>query len=118
MTTANEKKDMILMALVFTSKSISDCIDEPNHCVAVRLGKFAEILYGAACVRVGRSVPHDGLLHVAGAAVVEPVAVSGTYLREAASPERGGAAPAGADVVDHLQPVLDHVGVRPYLLMR
>ena len=43
---------------------------------------------------------------------------AGATLVQATSPKRGGAAPSGTDVVHHVQLVLNHVRVRPNLLIR
>ena len=65
-------------------------------------------------------MPHDGFNHVAGTAVMQPVAFerAGTFLMQPSAPQRSGAAPAGANIVLHVQAVLYQVGVRPYFLVR
>ena len=94
-----------------------DGIDELHDGIAVLLAEVAEFLHGPAGVALAVAVPHDGFDDVAGAAVVQTVGGAGADGGEAAAPQRGGAAPAGADVVLHVQLVLDHVGVGPYLLV-
>lgn len=95
-----------------------DRLYEEYDVVAVSLLQVAELLDGVAGVALGVAVPHDGLQGVACAAVVETVFGTGTELRQSATPERSGAAPASADIVLHVETVLHEVGVWPYLLVR
>ena len=62
-------------------------------------------------------MPHDGFDNVAGATVVQTVSVSRADRRQSASPQRCGAAPTRADVILHVELVLDVVAVRPNLLV-
>ena len=63
-------------------------------------------------------MPHDSLDDIASASVVKAVAMAAAERCEAASPERSGAAPTSADVVDHKEAMLNEVAVRPYFLVR
>ena len=93
-----------------------DGVDKFHDGVAFRFGEFAEFFDRPAGIAARAAVPHDGFDDIAGAAVVETVAVAATNGRETATPEGSGAAPTGTDVVDHLEAVLNHVGVGPDLL--
>ena len=95
----------------------SDGFDERHHGVAVLLAQLAELLDRASGVALGAAVPHDGFNHGTGAAVVHAVGGAGALAAQPSSPQRRGATPAGAYVVDHEQTVLDHVGIGPYLLV-
>ena len=95
----------------------SNGIDEFYDSVAVFLGQFAEFLHGAAGVALGVAVPHDGFDDGLGAAVVQTVATASADFRQATTPQRRGAAPTRADVVHHVELVLDVVAVRPNLLV-
>ena len=94
-----------------------NCIDEFHDSVAVFLRQFAELLHRAAGVALGVAVPHDGLDDSLRAAVVQTVAASGASCTQATTPKRSGAAPTRADVVLHVELVLNVVAIRPNLLV-
>ena len=64
-------------------------------------------------------MPHDGLQRRTCPAVVQSVGILGTgaTLVQATSPQRCSTAPSRTDVVHHVQLVLYHVRIRPYLLI-
>ena len=82
-------------------------VNEFHDGIAVFLRQFAEFLHCAAGIALGIAMPHDGLDDGLGATVVQTVAASSAAGRQATAPERGGAAPARADVVLHVKLVLD-----------
>ena len=100
----------------------SDGFDEIDDLVALLLRQVAEFLHRTVGVAhttlVLATVPHDGLHHVAGPTVVQPLHATATLSGQPTSPQRSGAAPARADVVLHPQAMLHKVGVGPYLLVR
>ena len=81
---------------------LSDGVDESHHGVSVRFREIVELLRGTEGIAISAvAVPHDGFNHVSGAAVVESVVSPRVLQGNSASPERCGATPAGADVVQH-----------------
>ena len=92
-------------------------VNEFHDGVAVFFRQLAEFLHRASCVALGVAVPHDGLDDGLCAAVVQAVTTTGASGTQATAPKRGGAAPTRADVVLHVELVLDVIAIRPNLLV-
>lgn len=103
-----------------TSKNkidLSDRVNEFNYGVPLIARQFPELLHALAGIALFISVPHDSLYDIARTAVMQTVFMSGTERRQSPAPKRSRATPARADIIDHVQPVLYQVAIRPYLLM-
>ena len=95
------------------------CPQECHDSLTVFLRKVIEFLgrlEGVALLAV--AMPHDCLYLITGTAVMQAVLGSGVLKRQSASPERGRATPASANVVLHKQTVLHHIRIGPYFLVR
>ena len=97
---------------------ISNGIDKLYHSIPFLLRKLTESLHRLPGIAVRAPMPHDRLDHIPRTAVMQTVLVSGADQRKPASPKRGSAAPLAPYVIDHEQPVLHHVTVGPYRLLR
>ena len=84
---------------------LSDGFNEEDDHVALFLRQLSEVQDGgvgiARSTLVLAAVPHDGLHDIAGTTVVKTLYATAALGSQSASPQRGGTAPAGADVILH-----------------
>ena len=89
-------------------------VDEGDDGVAVFLTQIVELLrspVGITLLTIG--VPHDCLHDITGTAVMQTVALTRLLLTQATAPERCRTAPAGTDIISHVELMLYEIGIRP-----
>ena len=99
----------------------SDGVNKSHNSVTFTLRERTEPLDALPCIAPRRdAMPHYRLHRGACAAIMQTVGSGGSVhtLVKATTPQRGGAAPAGADVIGHAELMLNHVGIWPDGLIR
>ena len=62
-------------------------------------------------------MPHNGFNDSASTAIVQAVVSAGLLITQATTPEWRRSAPVGANIIVHIQAVLNHIRIRPNRLM-